>query len=218
MKIWETNAVPEDWKKGFIVRLPKKGDLSSCNNWERGNTFVNAWKSLHESHPGKTQNRLRQNSEKNKLASIMIDCARTKLPPWKSSSISPFSGIPPYIHLCGFPEGLQQCGQRCHLETNAELRLSTQVHCRHPAVVWICHLPSHTQWKADQLLACTNQYPSGLFVVSDDILDGGDWIMQQYIAGQQIGIQRMFTKQLGDSTSWTTSASCLTSIITHKKS
>jgi hypothetical protein len=33
VKIWETEAVPEDWKKGFIVKLPKKGDLSECTNW-----------------------------------------------------------------------------------------------------------------------------------------------------------------------------------------
>jgi hypothetical protein len=25
--------VPEDWKRGHLVKLPKKGDLSSCNNW-----------------------------------------------------------------------------------------------------------------------------------------------------------------------------------------
>ena len=32
-KIWEQEIVPEDWKKGYLVKLPKKGDLSSCNNW-----------------------------------------------------------------------------------------------------------------------------------------------------------------------------------------
>ena len=31
-KIWEQESVPEDWKKGHLVKLPKKGDLSSCNN------------------------------------------------------------------------------------------------------------------------------------------------------------------------------------------
>ena len=33
MKIWETEQIPEEWKKGYLVKLPKKGDLSSCNNW-----------------------------------------------------------------------------------------------------------------------------------------------------------------------------------------
>ena len=34
MKIWETEQIPEEWKKGYLVKLPKKGDLSSCNNWQ----------------------------------------------------------------------------------------------------------------------------------------------------------------------------------------
>ena len=33
MKIWETEQIPEEWKKGYLVKLPKKWDLSSCNNW-----------------------------------------------------------------------------------------------------------------------------------------------------------------------------------------
>ncbi|RUS90025.1 hypothetical protein EGW08_002212 [Elysia chlorotica] len=32
-KIWENECVPVDWKKGHLVKLPKKGDLSFCNNW-----------------------------------------------------------------------------------------------------------------------------------------------------------------------------------------
>ena len=30
--IWEKEDVPEDWRKGVIVKLPKKEDLSNCNN------------------------------------------------------------------------------------------------------------------------------------------------------------------------------------------
>ena len=30
---------PEDWKKGLIAKVPKKGDLSNCNNW-RGITLL----------------------------------------------------------------------------------------------------------------------------------------------------------------------------------
>ena len=33
IKICETEQIPEEWKKGYLVKLPKKGDLSSCNNW-----------------------------------------------------------------------------------------------------------------------------------------------------------------------------------------
>ncbi|KAL6479464.1 hypothetical protein MHYP_G00128970 [Metynnis hypsauchen] len=32
-KIWEQEKVPADWKLGYLVKLPKKGDLSQCSNW-----------------------------------------------------------------------------------------------------------------------------------------------------------------------------------------
>lgn len=38
-KCWQSNTVPYDWKRGIIVRIPKKGDLSDCNNW-RGITLL----------------------------------------------------------------------------------------------------------------------------------------------------------------------------------
>ena len=38
-KIWEEESVPEDWSRGLIIKLPKKGDLTSCGNW-RGVTLV----------------------------------------------------------------------------------------------------------------------------------------------------------------------------------
>lgn len=38
--IWETNTIPNDWKKGTVVTIPKKGDLSLCRNW-RGITLLN---------------------------------------------------------------------------------------------------------------------------------------------------------------------------------
>ena len=34
--IWEEERIPEDWCKGLIVKLPKKGDLT---NW-RGITLM----------------------------------------------------------------------------------------------------------------------------------------------------------------------------------
>ena len=37
--IWETEDIPQSWKKGLIVKLPKKGDLGDCNNW-RGITLL----------------------------------------------------------------------------------------------------------------------------------------------------------------------------------
>ena len=32
-KVWEEGKVPADWKKGYLFKLPKKGDLSQCKNW-----------------------------------------------------------------------------------------------------------------------------------------------------------------------------------------
>jgi len=29
---YEEKCVPYDWRKGVIIRLPKKGDISDCNN------------------------------------------------------------------------------------------------------------------------------------------------------------------------------------------
>ena len=32
-KIWEVEEVPLDWKEGYLIKLPKKGDLSNCTNY-----------------------------------------------------------------------------------------------------------------------------------------------------------------------------------------
>ena len=39
VKIWEQEETPTDWKDGHIIKLPKKGDLSSCENY-RGITLM----------------------------------------------------------------------------------------------------------------------------------------------------------------------------------
>jgi hypothetical protein len=33
--------LPNEWKKGIIIKLPKKGDLTNCNNW-RGITLLSS--------------------------------------------------------------------------------------------------------------------------------------------------------------------------------
>jgi len=38
---WELERFPDDWKNGYIIKLPKKGDLSDCRNW-RGITLMNS--------------------------------------------------------------------------------------------------------------------------------------------------------------------------------
>ena len=38
-KIWQSEEVPKSWTTGMIVKLPKKGNLTNCNNW-RGITLL----------------------------------------------------------------------------------------------------------------------------------------------------------------------------------
>ena len=48
-KVWDKEHFPTDWREGHLVKLPKKGDLSNCNNY-RGITLL--------SIPGKVFNRV----------------------------------------------------------------------------------------------------------------------------------------------------------------
>ena len=55
-KIWEEEQVPSEWKEGYLIKIPKKGDLSSCSNY-RGITLL--------SIPSKIFNRVLLNRMKN---------------------------------------------------------------------------------------------------------------------------------------------------------
>jgi hypothetical protein len=37
--VWIRENVPSDWRKGLIIKLAKKGDLTCCGNW-RGITLI----------------------------------------------------------------------------------------------------------------------------------------------------------------------------------
>ena len=39
-RIWSEEKIPEEWRKGLLIKLPKKGDLSCCKNW-RGIMLLN---------------------------------------------------------------------------------------------------------------------------------------------------------------------------------
>ena len=54
-KIWEEEQVPSEWKEGYLIKTPKKGDLSSCSN-HRGKTLL--------SIPGKVFSRVLLNRMK----------------------------------------------------------------------------------------------------------------------------------------------------------
>ena len=38
-EIWVAEEIPQDWKRGVIIKLAKKGDLTNCGNW-RGITLI----------------------------------------------------------------------------------------------------------------------------------------------------------------------------------
>lgn len=38
-KCWEEEQIPDEWRKGIIVKLPKKGNITYCSNW-RGITLL----------------------------------------------------------------------------------------------------------------------------------------------------------------------------------
>ena len=37
--IWQQETVPQEWQRGILIKIPKKGDLSKCENW-RGITLL----------------------------------------------------------------------------------------------------------------------------------------------------------------------------------
>ena len=64
MKIWEEEQVPSEWKEGYLIKIPKKGDLSSCSNY-RGITLL--------SIPSKVFNRVLLNRIKNAVDPMIRD-------------------------------------------------------------------------------------------------------------------------------------------------
>ena len=46
-RVWETENVPEDWVKGIVVIVPKKGDTSHCSN-NRGITLRSTASKLYQ--------------------------------------------------------------------------------------------------------------------------------------------------------------------------
>ena len=32
-QVWRDGCVPQEWKDTLIVHIPRKGDLSVCDNW-----------------------------------------------------------------------------------------------------------------------------------------------------------------------------------------
>jgi len=41
VEVWNTGIIPQKWKEGLIITIPKKGDLRECKNW-RGISLLNS--------------------------------------------------------------------------------------------------------------------------------------------------------------------------------
>ena len=60
--VWQEEVVPSDWRRGIIVRIPKKGNLSDCSNW-RGITLLSV--------PSKVLSNIIYDRIKNEAQSVM---------------------------------------------------------------------------------------------------------------------------------------------------
>ena len=63
-KIWQEKQVPVEWKEGYLIKLPKKGDLSNCANY-RGITLLSV--------PGKVFSRILLNRMKDVVDPLFRD-------------------------------------------------------------------------------------------------------------------------------------------------
>ncbi|VDP51453.1 unnamed protein product [Schistosoma mattheei] len=95
-KTWEEEQVPMDWKEGHLVKMPKKGDLSKCENYRRITLL---------SVPSKVFSRVLLNWMKDAVDAQLRDQqagsrkdgrAQTKLQHYGSSSINQLSGTRHY--------------------------------------------------------------------------------------------------------------------------
>lgn len=58
IQIWNEEKIPVEWKEGYLIKLPKKGDLTNCNNY-RGIMLLSV--------PGKVFNRIILNRMREKV-------------------------------------------------------------------------------------------------------------------------------------------------------
>ena len=63
-KIWQEEEIPTEWKEGYLIKLPKKGDLSNCANY-RGITLLSV--------PGKVFSRILLNRMKDAVDAQLRD-------------------------------------------------------------------------------------------------------------------------------------------------
>jgi len=77
-QIWSKEQIPEERKKGLLIKLPKKGDPSHCKNWH-GLTLLNmASKVLCRVILERITTALDENSQRNKRGFELVEAVRTK--------------------------------------------------------------------------------------------------------------------------------------------
>ena len=74
-KIWEEQWVPTEWKKDYLIKLLKKGDLSSCSNYKLINrVLLNRMKDAIDPQLGEPQAGFRKNrSCTDQIATLRIN-------------------------------------------------------------------------------------------------------------------------------------------------
>ena len=63
-EIWEKEEIPAEWKEGYLIKIPKKGDMSRCDNY-RGITLLSV--------PGKILNRIILERMKGKVNQTLLE-------------------------------------------------------------------------------------------------------------------------------------------------
>ncbi|XP_030761783.1 uncharacterized protein LOC115886670 [Sitophilus oryzae] len=69
-RAWVSNIIPDEWKQGLIIKLPKKGDTTNCDNWR---DFVKAFDSIPHAMVWKT---LKEKGIPEKLINIIKELYR----------------------------------------------------------------------------------------------------------------------------------------------
>ena len=198
-KIWEQERVPEDWKKGHLVKLSKKGDLSSCNNWrgimllsvpgkvltriilERLKTALD--KTLRDEQAGFRQDR----SCTDHIATLRIIIEQSL--EWQT---------PLYTVFVDFQKAFDS------VDRDVIWRLMYHYGFPPKFVTIIQQLYEHAtcqvihDGKLTEPFTVQTGVRQGCLLSPTIFLMVVDWVMRQSTAGQRTGIQWTFTKQLED--------------------
>ncbi|KAL8622673.1 hypothetical protein ACOMHN_009307 [Nucella lapillus] len=199
VKIWETEAVPEDWKKGFLVKLPKKGDLSLCNNW-RGIMLL--------SIPGKVLSRIILERLKTALDKTLRDEQagfrqdRSCTDHIATMRIIIEQSLEWQTPLYNIFVDFQKAFDSVDREVIWKLMQHYGFPLKYIAIIQQLYEDATCQVIHEGKLTDPFQVQTGVrqgCLLSPTIfLMVVDWIMRQSTAGQKTGIQWTFTKQLED--------------------